>query len=221
MTQQRANARALALAHIADNLAHALPAYTATIHDQLRHTTGYPDHTPGAAPATTVPTKPLEGRCTQPVDRWRGMTMTMMVDGVPYTSGPTIPELVDCGWSRPCPEHDRPVTLTPTEHTANLRAHLHNELADIDQTLTTLTLLANELLARARRATPPPPPNKRLCKDGLIGKDGSIEWGNPTCHDLADKAGLCTAHYTAWYRWRKTRNIPVGTMHQPANLQPG
>jgi hypothetical protein len=207
MTQQRANQRALALAHIAENLAYALPAYQATIHDQLRTTTGYPDHTPGAPPPTyDKPTKPLEGHCTANVP-------AAAIDDLDYTSYGHV----DCGRSRPCPEHDRPVTLTPTEHTANLRAHLHNELADIDQTITTTTTLLNELLQRARRALPPPPTKLERCN--ATNREGAIDWADPTCTNHPTRGPLCDTCSKREYRWRTARGLPKrtdGVYSQPA-----
>lgn len=43
------------------------------------------------------------------------------------------------------------------------------------------------------------------------GKAGNIEWGDPTCTWPADKAGLCSAHYQAWRRYRVRHNINADT----------
>lgn len=52
-----------------------------------------------------------------------------------------------------------------------------------------------------------PPP----CHDGQHGKAGNIEWGDPTCTWPADRAGLCSAHYQAWRRYRVRHNITTDT----------
>jgi hypothetical protein len=54
---------------------------------------------------------------------------------------------------------------------------------------------------------PAEPDGPTLCKDGQHGKEGAIEWGDTTCEFPASKSGLCSAHYLAWYRYRKASGI--------------
>lgn len=46
------------------------------------------------------------------------------------------------------------------------------------------------------------------------GRDGAIEWGDPTCLELPMKAGLCSACYQRERRWRLTHNL------QPRDTEP-
>jgi hypothetical protein len=216
MTNQRANQRALAAARIVENLAYALPAYRDTLQDQLRHLTGFPDHMPGAAPPTVEATRPLEGKCTQPVN------------GSPWLAGQLAYELVDCGRSRPCAEHDRPVTLTPVERAAEQRQKLKADLEDAEQVISTITLLANDLLHRARRNAPiPPQPVPRCDATGLEGYliprppqgDG---WSDLACTRTRSRGTLCEACSQREYRWRTRHNMNPrsdGVMAYPAGTE--
>lgn len=58
---------------------------------------------------------------------------------------------------------------------------------------------------------PAEPDGPTPCHDGQHGKAGNIEWGDPTCTWPADKAGLCSAHYQAWRRYRTRHNITADT----------
>jgi hypothetical protein len=40
------------------------------------------------------------------------------------------------------------------------------------------------------------------CNDNQVGRDGAIEWGDPTCVDIPVKAGCCSACYQRERRWR-------------------
>lgn len=40
------------------------------------------------------------------------------------------------------------------------------------------------------------------CRDNQTGRDGVIEWGDPTCEELPAKAGCCSACYQRERRWR-------------------
>ena len=55
-----------------------------------------------------------------------------------------------------------------------------------------------------------------ICADMQAGKDGAIEWGDPLCVMPSVKAGLCSKHYYAWYRWRVTNGVDTSRDHEPA-----
>ena len=54
------------------------------------------------------------------------------------------------------------------------------------------------------------PPKIPLCRDQQFGRVGVIEWGDPLCILSPVKAGLCRAHYQAWYRYRKAHGVDTG-----------
>lgn len=54
----------------------------------------------------------------------------------------------------------------------------------------------------------------KLCAEHQQGRDGSIEWGDPTCTELPTKAGLCPKDYQAERRWRVAQGLP--TSEEPA-----
>jgi hypothetical protein len=40
------------------------------------------------------------------------------------------------------------------------------------------------------------------CRDAQPGRDGVLDWGDPTCEELPVKAGTCSACYQRERRWR-------------------
>lgn len=54
----------------------------------------------------------------------------------------------------------------------------------------------------------------RLCAENQQGRQGSIEWGEPTCTELPTKANLCATCYQAERRWRLEHGVP--TSEEPA-----
>lgn len=74
-----------------------------------------------------------------------------------------------------------------------------------------LARLADEAVrTRAFGAQPEEQPIEPVCRDFQHGKAGAIEWGDATCCVGSVKAGLCSRHYMAWYRFRKARGIDTG-----------
>ena len=47
------------------------------------------------------------------------------------------------------------------------------------------------------------------------GREGAIVWADPTCRDLATKAGLCGRCYQREYRYRKEHGL------EPREIEPG
>jgi len=214
MPEQRANQRALAASRIVENLAYALPGYFDELLTRINHTIGFQDHTPGAPPLVDQPTVLLRGECEG----------TIVADGLhpAWEAHGTV--LITCGRERPCPIHDYPVTLTIPEHTAQQREAWRAEHADAQQVITTITLLANELLARARRTVPlitlPVPRCDATGMDGYLQPrpphgDG---WSDLSCNKARSRGTLCDACSQREYRWRKAHGMPPradGTYSQP------
>lgn len=194
--------RILATARLLENLAELMPKVREHVALELSILDGTRDHTPGSSNPDEHPVRhrPLTGHCTA---------------NVPSTTH--ADELIDCGKKRPCADHDTPVDLTPVERTISQRLRLTAWLDDLDQQCKTIAgiahgaLTAGTTLLGHRSAGSP-----AQCRDGQIGKDGTIEWGDATCTDGATKSGLCAKHYTAWYRWRKNNDIDTSRMFEPA-----
>lgn len=79
----------------------------------------------------------------------------------------------------------------------------------------------NEAINAAMRIRAPrdvTQPNKKtgLCCSNQLGKHGVLEWGDPLCMMTAAKAGLCQAHYMAWYRARIRDGIDTSRDFEPA-----
>ena len=69
---------------------------------------------------------------------------------------------------------------------------------------------------RAPKVVVKPDDAKRdLCCSHQSGKHAVIEWGDPLCMMPGVKAGLCQAHYMAWWRARTRDNIDVSKDHEP------
>lgn len=47
----------------------------------------------------------------------------------------------------------------------------------------------------------------KLCCDALHDRDGSIEWGDPTCTEIPTRSGLCAACFERERRWRKANHF--------------
>ena len=115
--------------------------------------------------------------------------------------------------------------LTSVERTVDARWALTNAREDLRdhkaQVLAAIREL-NEFVNMVQRMRVPrvsvkPEDKKRdLCCSGGTGKHAALEWHDPTCMMPAVKAGLCTAHYHAWYRARKRDGIDTSRDFEPA-----
>jgi len=76
----------------------------------------------------------------------------------------------------------------------------------INQLQTATDQLATTIRQALRTRTPEPTQTPR-CRDGQVGREGAIVWGDPTCQDIPTKAALCHNHYMASYRWRIREGI--------------
>jgi len=95
----------------------------------------------------------------------------------------------------------------PTSSHATSALHWQHQLDDaqdlVNNVAVAIRALRRHMLLTIRHEKEP----LALCKDNQQGREGQIVWGDPTCERRPDKAGLCHAHYTDWYRYRKAAGI--------------
>lgn len=190
----------LATARLVENLAVLVPQVRYHVRRELTILDSLSDHTVASGPAFVRRRAPLSRTCTA---------------NVPH---PQIPdELITCGVNRPCPEHDSPVDLTPTERAAEERLRFNTWLADVEAECKLIAQATMDALRNGRRlaGTRAPVANERCC-DGQVGKHGTIEWGDATCQDMPVKSALCHKHYQRWYRWKQANGIDTRRMFEPA-----
>lgn len=181
-----------ATARQVENLAGLLPELRDHIRLELHHLDGSPDKYPGS-----VEPELLERRGTVMSGKCSGSVQT--VDGF----------VVACGRLRPCGEHDFPVQLTPPERVAEQRLRLQRELEDVEQRARTIRIIADGALADARRLMGERAPKADRCTGG-VGRDGHIEWGDPTCTRVPERdGGLCSACWMREARWRTKHDLPA------------
>lgn len=195
----RADRQLWATARLVENLAELMPdvrTHVRTEHDRID---SHNDHTPGASDPTGTPRTLPSGPCAQ---------------NVPSRDDDRL--MIDCGRRRPCGIHDSPVALTSVERAVEQRLRLTDALDDIEAQVKLIAVAAADALRNARRLIGTRTEEKITeCRDGQHGKDGAIEWGDPTCTKPAVKSGMCTTHYTAWYRWRKRVGVDTAKMFEP------
>lgn len=190
----------LAAARLVQNLAYLMPAVRAHAAAEITLVDGAPVKVSGA------------GVSSEPVRRARPLEGKVCRANVPSAADPS--ELVDCGRPRPCSEHDVPVDLTTVEAAVEQRLRIERWLDEVEQQCRLLATVAKQALdsgrglVGARLAVDRP----RECRDGQLGKDGTIEWGDPLCSDPSEKHGLCARHYMRWYRWRRANGLDTGDM---------
>jgi len=195
----------LAASRLVENLAYLMPAVRAHAHAEITLVDGQPTKLPGA------------GESSEPVRRSRPLDGKTCRANVPSPTDPG--ELVDCGRPRPCPEHDVPVNLTSVEQAVEQRMRIERWLDEVEQQCRLLAVVAKQALDSGRGlvGTRLAVDRPRQCRDGQLGKDGTIEWGDPLCVDPSEKQGLCSKHYMRWYRWRKANGLDTdGMFAEPA-----
>jgi hypothetical protein len=169
-------------------LAEQLPQLRAHLAAERVLADGYPDHVSYALePDTSQATKPLTGRCGA---------------NVPFEPGSHL--LVACLRHRPCGEHDAPVSLTPTERAAEAGMRIDRELADIDARLHTIAVNVSSLMVDVQRRVRLEKPKRCDAQ----GRDGAIEWGDPTCTSIQTRGPLCDRCSKREYRWRIDHGLP-------------
>jgi hypothetical protein len=121
-----------------------------------------------------------------------GWTSTTLGDGLPHGSS----------------------TSTTPERQMQAVIDIDTQIDQIRDDITTIASLTSSALNVCRdaqrhrvprQATPQDP--HTYCRDNQVKRDGTIEWGNTTCLNLPDKAGLCHACYMREWRWRKANML--------------
>jgi hypothetical protein len=94
--------------------------------------------------------------------------------------------------------------LTSVERAADVRWMMSGNLDDLRQTADTIIELVNTLATMTNRAlgTRAPAADVARCRDAQAGRDGALDWGDPTCEELPAKGALCVACYHRERRWR-------------------
>jgi hypothetical protein len=94
--------------------------------------------------------------------------------------------------------------LTSVERAADVRWKMSGNLDDLRDMATTIVELVNTMATMTDRAlgTRAPAADVARCRDAQPGRDGVLDWGDPTCEELPVKAGTCSACYQRERRWR-------------------
>ena len=99
-------------------------------------------------------------------------------------------------------------------------ADIDAQIAQVRDDMTAIASLANSALVVCRKAMSYrvarmteqeqrdfPVETVSICADHQEGRAGHKTWGDGSCPMPSVKAGLCQAHYFAWYRHRKAENV--------------
>ena len=93
--------------------------------------------------------------------------------------------------------------LNAVERAAGARLRLSaTRTTLIDDRDAILALIASALHVCRDAAGMRAPVEVSRCRDHQVGRDGVIEWGDPTCLEIPVKAGCCSACYQRERRWR-------------------
>lgn len=183
----------LATARLFENLATLVKQVRVHAAEQYARIDSFPTQTPGHNPEPKVaPSKPLHGYCTH---------------NVPDDDDPN--NLIDCGHVRPCPQHDTPVTLTPTERAAAERERIRLWLDDYESRIKLAATIGFQAIEDGHKFIGTVLTVGPECRDGQHGKDlpAKLAAEIAVCHRHAETSGLCARHYMAWYRARKAVNV--------------
>lgn len=208
-TRRYQDRQLIATARMVENLAEIVPEAQEHLAREMRLVDGHRDHTPGAGPVTLDPPARCEADITEEA------TGRVTVCGHRRPCAEHDPCRA-CGGVRPCTEHDEPVNLTPVERAASVRLDLERRSQSIEDRVKQVAVTVSDLLRDCHAAI-----GDRVavqqprCCEGQAGKDGSLEWGDPLCHDAPHKAGLCNRHYMAWYRHRAALGRSTADMFEP------
>ena len=97
---------------------------------------------------------------------------------------------------------------SPVERIA-LRRHPGNQkLKALDDEIDAAVKVLRNLLNDCRRITNTTPVPPRC---SATGRDGAIEWADPTCWNVPTRGTLCDKCSKREYRWRQARGLPART----------
>jgi hypothetical protein len=184
-----------ATAMLAQRLAEVLPLVRDHVVTELataRVHGGWSSHTVGASlPSAGEPSRILSGECTRPAEDDPGAY---------------------CPHERPCPIHDRPVTLTSVERAAEEALRIQRWYDDITAAQKLAAITISDLLRNCERVL-----GMRVspAKCDATGREGYLlprsegGWSDLACEQAAEKSGLCDACYMREYRWRRANDMPT------------
>ena len=93
--------------------------------------------------------------------------------------------------------------LTAVERVAERRIRFSTEIDTLIEDAQAVVDMVHALAHMIDRAVGlRAPVEVARCRDSLPGRDGAIDWGDPTCEEIPAKAGLCSACYQRERRWR-------------------
>lgn len=102
-----------------------------------------------------------------------------------------------------------------TEAAALMAEHIALQADDIRHTVTAIETAINTLARLVNHGiglrAPVVIPR---CNDNQTGRQGGLDWGDYTCEDLPDKAGLCSRCYQRERRWRLAHGL------MPRDIEP-
>jgi hypothetical protein len=100
--------------------------------------------------------------------------------------------------------------LTAVERVAASRVHFSTELDTLREDAQAVIEMVGALAHMIDRAIGLRAPIAvSRCRDSLPGRDGGMDWGDPTCEEIPAKAGLCSACYQRERRWRIGEGLAV------------
>lgn len=100
------------------------------------------------------------------------------------------------------------VPVTTVEAAAIQRQHLTNMRLDLDALVRGALTTANQIAATCQQILGTRTETPRCT---ATGRDGAIEWADPTCTAVPSRGPLCDRCSKAEYRWRKAHGLPSRT----------
>jgi hypothetical protein len=97
-------------------------------------------------------------------------------------------------------------TNTAVEHAVLGRQLIDDDLTDISLHVRGVVTMLLSLTAMVHRAIGTRTPAPRC---DATGRQGSIEWGDPTCWDIPARGKLCQRCYFRERRWRQAHGLPT------------
>lgn len=195
----RPDPRLIAAAHLVENLARRLPLVRTHVASQLNalgqlHGTSYDGAGRGGQRTVTV-----QVDCT-------GTRRCFRTDCPDYPDSDPPPHTHPC---RTEGEHTHPeaVPVTAVEDYAIQRANIDNHLADLEAHAAAIATITANALRDCDRII-----GVRLIdtipRCDPTGRDGAIEWADPTCTAVPSRGPLCDRCSKREWRWRTAHGLP-------------
>lgn len=100
------------------------------------------------------------------------------------------------------------VPATSVEMAAIQRQHLQEQRDDLNALCRGIVTMANELSATCRRILGI---RIEVPRCSATGRDGAIEWHDPSCTNVPSRGTLCEKHSKSEWRWRTLHGLPPRT----------